>query len=70
MGGLAAVSTGVVVGVDEAVIIRLGARGGRALCHAAALAAREVVGVNQAVIVIIVHHGVSFEGLLREVSCP
>jgi len=59
MGGLAAVATGVVMGVDEAVVILLGARRQRAMRHAAALAARVVVGMDQAVIVIIVHRGVS-----------
>jgi hypothetical protein len=59
MGGLAALATGVVVGVDEAVIILLGARGQRAMRHAAALAAGVVVGMDQAVIVIVVHEDVS-----------
>jgi hypothetical protein len=59
VGRLAALTTGVIVGVDQAVIMLLGARRQRAMRHAAAIAARVIMGMNQAVIVIVVHRRIS-----------
>jgi hypothetical protein len=59
MGRLPALATGIVVGVDETVIILLGAGGHGTVRHAATLAAGVVVGMHQAVIVIVVHRHVS-----------
>lgn len=57
MGRPAALPAGVVVRVDQAVIVVHRLAHHRAFRHPAAFAAREVVGVHQAVIVLVVVHG-------------